>query len=83
MVFLETNYGIHSRSPLKFIVLLHYGLRGVKKIDKIIVTILGLLRLIYVEGFWSELIYGPSPVPAAETVILTSRAGFWSETFVR
>ncbi len=30
-VFLETNYGICSRFPLKYIVLLNYGLRGVKK----------------------------------------------------
>lgn len=82
-IFLETNYGIHSQFPLKFIVLLNYGLRCVKKIDEIIVTILCLLRLIYVDGLWSELIYGPSPVPATETGILTLRAGVWSETSVR
>ena len=61
---------------MKFIVLLNYGLRGVKKTTKSFVTILGLLRLIYVDGFWSELIYVPLPAPAPETVILTSRTGF-------
>lgn len=54
-----------------------------KKNCEFIVTIPGLLRLIYVDRFWSELIYGSSPAPVTETVILTSKAGFLSETPVR
>jgi hypothetical protein len=58
----------------------HFEYMQALEVEKIIyesiVTILGLLRLIYVEGFFSELIYGLFPEPATETWILASKAGF-------